>query len=179
MSLLKEYQESIAPKLQKELGIKNPIAVPRFKKVTLNVGFGSQLTKSGEKTPDRFVENLAKISGQKPEIRYSRKSISNFKLRAGMPVGARVTLRRQRMYDFLERFITVSIPRIRDFRGMNRKGDGNGNISFGIKEHTIFPEVGEDEASKLHGIEVTFTTTAQNNNELYALLEKFNFPFKK
>ncbi len=179
MSLVETYRQEVAPAIQKDLGIKNPMAVPKLEKITVNVGFGSILTRSGEKKTERFEEALAKITGQKPVVKKARKSISNFKLREGMPVGASVTLRGKKMYDFLDRLIFVSIPRIRDFRGFARKADGHGNFSIGIKEHHAFPEIGEVESKELHGIEITFTTTAKNNEELFALMDKFGFPFKK
>lgn len=179
MSLQTTYHKEIAPALKKDLKIANVMAVPKIEKVILNIGFGSILTKAGEKSTERFEQALATITGQKPVMHKSNKSISNFKLREGMTVGASVCLRGKRMYDFLERLIFVAIPRIRDFRGFNRKGDGHGNYSFGIKEHVAFPEIGELEAKFLHGLQITITTSAKNDQELFALLDHLHFPFKK
>ena len=179
MTLKEKFEKEILPALQKELGIKNPMAVPRLQKIVVNVGFGSILTKRGEKKYDKFVENLAKITGQKPAVRFAGKSISNFKLREGNPVGASATVRKARMFDFLERFILVAIPRIRDFRGFAHRGDGKGNLNIGIFEHNIFPEVGEVDAKDLHGLGITICTAAKNDKQMFALLEKFDFPFKK
>lgn len=179
MSFQQQYRKEIQPALMKELKIKNPMAVPKVIKVTLNIGVGSIINRTGEKKTERFEENLAKISGQKPIVKITNKSISNFKLRAGMPVGVTVTLRKKKMWDFLERLILIAIPRIRDFRGFARKGDGQGNLSLGIFEHNIFPEVGEEDATRLHGLEVSISTTAKNDQEMFALMDKFKFPFKK
>lgn len=179
MSLMATYNQDIAPALQKELGLKNKMAVPKITKITVNIGFGSILNRSGEKKTDRFEEALERITGQKPVVKKAKKSISNFKLREGMPVGANVTLRGKRMYEFLNRLIFATIPRIRDFRGFNKKADGKGNFSIGIKEHQAFPEIGEIEAKDLHGVEICFTTTAKNDEQLFALMDKFGFPFKK
>jgi len=179
MSFYQKYRQEIIGKMKKKLGLKNTLALPRIEKIVINVGFGSILNKSKEKGTKRFEEALAKISGQKPVVRLAKKSISNFKLRQGMPIGASVTLRGKKMFDFLERFILITIPRIRDFRGFPRRGDGKGNVSIGIKEHNVFPEIGELESFNIHGIGVTIVTTAKNNEEVFSLLEEFNFPFKK
>ncbi|MCT4592439.1 MAG: 50S ribosomal protein L5 [Candidatus Gracilibacteria bacterium] len=179
MSLQTTYKEEIMPALQKELGIKNLMATPKIEKITVNVGIGSILRRNSEKSTERFEETLAKITGQKPVVKKAKKSISNFKLREGMPVGVTVTLRGKRMYDFLERLIFVTIPRIKDFRGFARKGDGHGNLSIGIKEQQAFPEVGEVDTKNLHGIQITVTTSCNNDEEMFALFDKFGFPFKK
>ncbi len=179
MDFKQQYYNEIVPALKKELNIKNSLAIPKITKIVVNVGFGSILNKTNEKKTDRFEKSLAKITGQKPIVRKAKKSISNFKLRQGMPIGASATLRGQRMYDFWARFIAVAIPRIRDFRGFSKKGDGQGNLSLGIKEHTIFPEVGEQDVIKIHSLGITIATTAKNDNEMFLLLKKFNFPFKK
>lgn len=179
MNFQEKYEKEILPAVKKELDIKNIMSVPRITKITVNVGFGGLMNKRSEKKTDRFEENLAKITGQKAILRHSKKSISNFKLRVGMPVGATVTLRKKKMYDFLERFITVAIPRIRDFRGFSRRGDGNGNLNLGIFEHVVFPEVGEQESNDIHGLEVSITTNAKNDDQMFLLLEKFGFPFRK
>ena len=179
MSLKTTFQQELAPALQKELKIANVMATPKLTKITLNIGFGHFMTRGSEKKPDRFLQALEKMAGQKPVVRNAKKSISNFKLREGVPVGASVTLRGNMMYDFLERLIFVTIPRIRDFRGFERKADGMGNFSIGVKEQTAFPEIGEVESKDLHGVQITFTTTAKNDKEMYALFDKFGFPFKK
>jgi len=179
MNLRQEFEKKILPALQKKLGIKNPMAVPRLTKIVVNVGFGSILTKRGEKNFEKYLESLAKITGQKPALRRAKKSISNFKLRENNPVGATATLRRERMYDFLERFILMAIPRIRDFRGFARRGDSRGNLNIGVYEHNVFPEVGEVDVKDLHGIGVTICTTAASDKEMFALMDEFKFPFKK
>lgn len=179
MNFQEKYTKEIVSALKKELNIKNIMSVPRIQKITVNIGFGSILSKRNEKKTDKYSDVLAKITGQKPVVNNAKKSISNFKLRVGMPIGATVTLRKSKMYDFLERFITVAIPRIRDFRGFAKRGDGKGNLSIGIYEHVVFPEVGEQEAADIHGLQVSITTSAKNDQEMFLLLEKFGFPFKK
>lgn len=178
MSYRDEYGQKILKNLQKVLGIKNPHATPRLEKITVNVGIGSYL--NGEKDYSAVVDGVTKITGQKPVVKKSRLSISNFKLREGMPVGVSVTLRKDKMYDFFERLIKIVFPRIRDFRGFSAKSfDGKGNYSFGIKEHLIFPEIPTDEIIKPFGVQVTLTTTAKNDKECKALLDEFGFPFHK
>lgn len=177
-ALQKEFKEKIAPALGKSIGRGNIHAVPRIEKINVNFGMGSTL--QGSKDYEEFTENIAQITGQKPLVKLSRKAISNFKLREGMPVGLTVTLRGTRMYDFLNKVINIVAPRIRDFRGFPVKSfDGHGNYSFGIKEHTVFPEINPDDIVRIHGIEITIVTTAKNDDEGRKLLEAFNFPFRK
>lgn len=177
ISLKEQYDKEIAPSLQKDLGITNKHAIPALKMVKLNVGIGSII--AGKKDYSEIVENLAAISGQKPIVTKARKSISNFKLREGMPVGATVTLRGKKMYDFMNKLINVTFPRIRDFRGVSVRGfDGRGNYSIGIKENTVFPEINPDNADKIHGLQVTIVTSATNNEDGYKLLKAMGFPFQ-
>ena len=176
MPFLKTYREKIHPALQKEFEIKNPLAVPRLQKITVNAGIGTYL--QGEKDHSKVVKAIELITGQAPVVNKSRFSISNFKLRLGMPIGVSVTLRRQQMYDFLERLVTYVAPRIRDFRGFSRKSfDGRGNYSFGIKEHTVFPEISQDDVVKTFGLQVTITTNATTDEQAMKLLAGFSFPF--
>ena len=164
--------------LEKELGLRNRLAIPRVTKVTLNIGIGSYI-RSGDKNFDPIIENLSLLTGQKPITVKARKAISNFKLREGNPVGLTVTLRGQRMYDFLSRLVNVVLPRIRDFRGISAKGfDGNGNYTMGIKEVTVFPEVNPDNINHNHGLQITIVTTAKNDKEGYALLKAMGFPLQ-
>ena len=178
MARLKEvYNKEIAPKLQKELGLANVMEVPRITKVTLNMGVGEAI--GDKKALENAVADLTLISGQKPVINKARKSIAGFKVRQGWPIGTKVTLRRDRMYDFLERLIGVAIPRIRDFRGINPKQfDGRGNFSMGVSEQIIFPEIDYEKIDKLRGLDITVTTSARNDDEGRALLRAFNFPLK-
>lgn len=179
MTLKEKYQKEILPALQKELGIKNVNAVPKVTKVVVNAGLGSMYTR-GVKDFTEFVENFKAITGQTPIVRKSKKAISNFKLREGLPNGVMVTLRGNRMYDFLNRLVNVVFPRTRDFRGISRKAfDGNGNYSVGITEHTVFPEINPDDLVKIHGLQVCINTTAKNDEEGMALLTALGFPFKK
>ncbi len=178
MSFKTEYRQNIIPKLQKDLGIKNIHALPKLEKITVNVGIGTYM--KGVKLPTSVVEGIAQITGQKPVIKNSRKSISNFKLREGMPVGVSVTLRRDRMYDFFERLVTIVFPRIRDFRGFSRRAfDGRGNYSLGIRDHLIFPEIPTDEVIKPFGVQVTITTSGNDDAQSLQLLKEFGFPFQK
>jgi len=178
MSLKQDYQQSIAPNLQKKTGRTNLLSLPALQKITVNVGIGTYMR--GEKTPDAVIDGIARITGQRPVVRRARKSISNFKLREGMPVGITVTLRGDRMYDFLDRLINVVFPRIRDFRGFSPKAfDGHGNYSLGISDHLIFPEIPTDEVITSFGVQVTITTTTKNDEEAKMLLDEFGFPFKK
>ena len=175
--LYQRYQTEIHPKLASDLGIKNPMRVPRLVKVTLNMGVGEAV--GDRKIMDAAVADMQMIAGQKPVVRNARKSEAGFKIREGWPVGCKVTLRRKRMYDFVERLVDISIPRVRDFRGLNPKAfDGRGNFSMGVSEQIIFPEIDYDKIDKIRGMNITVTTTASNNDEGLALLKAFNFPFR-
>jgi large subunit ribosomal protein L5 len=178
MARLKEvYNKEIAPGLKKELGLANVMEVPRILKVTLNMGVGEAL--GDKKALENAVADLMLISGQKPVINNARKSIAGFKVRQGWPIGTKVTLRSERMYEFLERLISVAIPRIRDFRGISPKQfDGRGNFSMGVSEQIIFPEIDYEKIDKLRGLDITITTSARNDDEGRALLRAFNFPLK-
>ena len=178
MSRLQEYYKStVIPKLQEQFGYKTVMQVPRFKKVTINMGLGEAV--ADKKIIEHAVEDMTKISGQKPVVTYARKSVANFKVREGWPVGCKVTLRRERMYEFLDRLITIAIPRIRDFRGFSpRSFDGRGNYSIGVKEQIIFPEIDYDKIDTLRGMDITITTTARSDNEAQALLNAFKFPLR-
>jgi large subunit ribosomal protein L5 len=178
MARLKEvYNTDIAPKLKEELGLANVMEVPRILKVTLNMGVGEAL--GDKKALENAVADLTLISGQKPVINNARKSIAGFKVRQGWPIGTKVTLRSERMYHFLERLISVAIPRIRDFRGISPKQfDGRGNFSMGVSEQIIFPEIDYEKIDKLRGLDITITTSARNDDEGRALLRAFNFPLK-
>ncbi len=176
-SLKKLYNEEIAGKLKEELGLSNVMEVPRITKITLNMGVGEAI--GDKKALENAVNDLEKISGQKVVVTKARKSIAGFKVREDWPIGCKVTLRRERMYEFLERLIAISIPRIRDFRGISPKQfDGRGNFSMGVTEQIIFPEIDYDKIDKLRGLDVCITTTARNDDEGRALLKAFNFPFK-
>jgi large subunit ribosomal protein L5 len=164
--------------LKKELGLTNNNMVPKIEKIVVNIGQGDAV--QNIKVLEGAISDLANITGQKPAMRRAKKSIATFKLRAGMPIGCSVTLRRQRMYEFLDRLINVSIPRIRDFRGFSHKAfDGRGNYSLGIKEQIIFPEIDYDKVDKVRGLGITIVTNAANDIQARALLDKFNFPFRK
>ncbi len=179
MSLKEKYIKDVFPELQKSLKIKNVMEVPKLEKVVLNMWIGTYV-RSGNKDFSSLVEHMALIAGQAPTIRYAKKAISNFKLRAGMPVGLSVTLRGDKMYDFLDKLINVVLPRVRDFNGISKKSfDREGNYNFGIKEHTIFPEVPHDDVIKTHGIQITVKTTAKSEDAWRALLEGLWFPFSK
>lgn len=179
MKLKERFNKEIAPKLKKDLKLDNMHSVPRFKKIVVNTGLGSIYT-SGTKDFSEFIENFKIITGQKPVITKAKKSISNFKIREEMPNGLTVTLRGERMYDFLEKFVHVVAPRIRDFRGFSPKSfDGNGNYSAGITEHVVFPEINPDDIVKVHGLQICINTTAENDEHGYKLLEAIGFPFKK
>lgn len=178
LTLREKFSKNILPELQKELKVKNFNAVPRIKMVKLNVGIG-KLTGMG-KDYSHVVENLAAVSGQKPMVAKARIAISNFKLKKGQPVGVYVTLRGERMYDFLNKLVNVVFPRVRDFRGISpRSFDGRGNYTVAIKESTVFPEVNPDDLSKIHGIEVTVVTSAKNNEDGFKLLKSIGFPFQE
>ncbi|MBK8817125.1 MAG: 50S ribosomal protein L5 [Methylococcaceae bacterium] len=171
------YKEKILPELVKEFSYKSVMQAPRIVKITLNMGVGEAV--ADKKTLQSAVSDMEKISGQKPVITLARKSIAGFKIRDDMPIGCKVTLRSQRMYEFLDRLINISIPRIRDFRGLSPKSfDGRGNYSMGVKEQIIFPEIDYDKIDALRGMDITITTTAETNEEGLALLKHFNFPFK-
>jgi len=173
------FQEELAPKLKETLNLKNVNAVPKLKKITINVGIGSYIQANG-KDFSNIIENIKKITGQKPVINLARKAISNFKIREQAPVGVSVTLRGPRMYDFMNKLINITFPRVKDFRGLSKRSfDGNGNYSIGLKEHVVFPEINPDDVLQLHGLQIVITTTANNNEEGLALLEAFKFPFKK
>ncbi|MDC2978492.1 50S ribosomal protein L5 [Pelagibacteraceae bacterium] len=175
--LLEEYNNQIKKDLKSKLGLKNIFEVPKLKKIILNIGVGE--AKDDTKLIDKALDDLTMISGQKAIKTKSKKAISGFKIRAGMPLGVKVTLRNKRMYEFLDRLVNIAIPRIRDFRGLNSKSfDGNGNFSMGIKEHVIFPEINFDKVDKIRGMDITICTTAKNNKEAIELLRSFNMPFK-
>jgi large subunit ribosomal protein L5 len=172
------YRETVVPRLRADLKIENAMQVPRITKITINMGVGEAV--ADRKVMDAAVTDLAKISGQKPLVTKSRKAIASFKLRAGLAVGAKVTLRGTRMYEFLDRLISIAIPRIRDFRGVSaRSFDGQGNYSMGVKEQIIFPEIQYDQVDQIRGMDITITTTAVDDRHGRALLEAFNFPFRK
>lgn len=176
LSLKERYKQEIAPELMKSLGIKNINAVPKVTKVIINVGIGKMM--AGGKDYSDVEENIKLISGQKPVIAKSKKSISNFKLRENMPVGVHTTLRGQKMYDFISKFVNITLPRTRDFRGISPKSfDGKGNYSLAIREHTVFPEINPDDIVKNHGVQITFVTTSKTNEEAYQLLKGMGFPF--
>ncbi len=175
-NLKRKYQEEIIPKLTKDFGYKSVMQVPRLQKIVLNQGVGQAV--ADKKLIEIAQEEISTIAGQRAVQTVSRKDISNFKLRKKMPIGVKVTLRRERMYEFLERLISVSLPRIRDFKGVNNKFDGRGNYSLGIQEHIIFPEIDIDKINKILGVEVTFVTTSNTDEEAYALLKEFGIPFK-
>jgi large subunit ribosomal protein L5 len=172
------YRDEIVPKLRKDLGITNVMQVPKITKITVNMGVGEAV--ADKKAVDAAAADLAKITGQKPVLCLSRKSIASFKLREGLPIGAKVTLRGARMYEFLDRLITIAMPRIRDFRGVSpRSFDGRGNYNMGVKEQIIFPEIQYDQIDQIRGMDITITTTAKDDKAGRALLEAFNFPFRK
>lgn len=171
------YKETLLPQLMEELKLKNIMEVPKITKVTLNMGVGEAVT--DKKVMANATADMTVISGQKPIVINSRKSVASFKIRDGWPVGCKVTLRRERMYEFLDRLVNISIPRIRDFRGLSRKSfDGRGNYSFGITEQIMFPEIDFDKIDTIRGMDITITTNAKNDAEGLALLQAFNFPFK-
>jgi large subunit ribosomal protein L5 len=178
MATLKEkYKSELAPRLQEELGLKNVMEIPRITKITLNMGVGEAV--GDKKVLENAVADMEKISGQKPVITLARRSIAGFKIRDGWPIGCKVTLRSERMYEFLDRLISIAIPRIRDFRGINPKSfDGRGNFAMGVTEQIIFPEIEYDQVDTLRGMDITITTTARTDDEGRALLRAFNFPLK-
>ena len=176
--LQKYYREQVLSRLQRDLGIQNPMEVPRITKITVNMGVGEAV--ADKKVMDAAVGDLIKITGQKPLVTKSRKAIASFKIRADLAIGCKVTLRGARMYEFLDRLISIAMPRIRDFRGVSpRSFDGRGNYSLGVKEQIIFPEIQYDQIDQIRGMDITITTTARDNRQGRALLEAFSFPFRK
>ncbi len=174
----KLYRETIRQKMVDEFGYKNPMEVPALDKIVVNMGVGEAVADS--KKVNAALGDLAKIAGQKPAMTRAHKSIATFKVREGMPIGGKVTLRRDRMYEFLDRLINVALPRVRDFRGLNAKSfDGRGNYAMGIKEHIVFPEINYDEVEEVWGMDVIVCTTAKTDDEARALLKAFNFPFRQ
>ncbi|MBN2717139.1 MAG: 50S ribosomal protein L5 [Deltaproteobacteria bacterium] len=174
----KKYEETVQEQLLKDFGYKNRMEIPKLKKVVLNMGLGEAIQNS--KILDSAAAELEAISGQKPVIRKARRAIANFKLRAGMPIGCSVTLRQDRMWEFVDRFISYALPRVRDFKGVSKKGfDGRGNYSVGIKEQIIFPEVNYDRVDKIKGLNITFVTSAKTDEEGRALLRQLGMPFTK
>lgn len=178
MSRLQEYyQKTVVPQLREQFGYKSLMEVPRISKITLNMGLGEALT--DKKVIEHAVDDMTRISGQKPVVTYSRKSVANFKLREGWPIGCKATLRRERMYEFLDRLISIAIPRVRDFRGFSpRSFDGRGNYSLGVREQIIFPEIDYDKTDAIRGMDITITTTARTDEEARALLSAFKFPLR-
>ena len=176
--LQEKYQSELASQLQEKLGLNNPMQVPKITKITLNMGVGEAV--ADKKVMEAARADMEKISGQRPVTTLARKSVAGFKIRDGMPIGCKVTLRRERMYEFLDRLVNIAIPRIRDFRGLNPKSfDREGNYSMGVTEQIIFPEINYDEIDTIRGMDITITTTARNAEEGKALLEAFNCPFKQ
>jgi len=179
MALLRtRYEKDVVPKLKKEFGIENPMAVPKVTRVVCNIGLGE--APRNNKLMDQAVEELAAITGQRPTIRKARKSIAQFKLRIGMQIGCAVTLRRERMYEFLDRLVNIALPRVRDFRGLSPKGfDGRGNFTMGIRDHSIFPEIDYTKVETPKGMNVTVVTTAETDDQARFLLQELGFPFAK
>jgi large subunit ribosomal protein L5 len=179
MARLKQfYREKVVPQLRESLQLSNPMQIPRITKITVNMGVGEAV--ADRKVIDAAVGDMTKITGQKPVICKAKKAIATFKVREGLPIGCKVTLRGERMYEFLDRLITVAMPRIRDFRGVSARGfDGQGNYSMGVKEQIIFPEIQYDAIDQIRGMDITITTTAPDNKQGRALLEAFSFPFRK
>jgi large subunit ribosomal protein L5 len=172
------YREKVVPELQKSLGVTNIMQVPKITKITVNMGVGEAV--ADKKIMDNAVADMTKITGQKPLVTRSRKSVATFKLRDGLAIGCKVTLRGARMYEFLDRLVNIAMPRIRDFRGVSaRSFDGQGNYNFGVKEQIIFPEIAYDQIDAIRGMDITITTTAPDDKSGRALLEAFNFPFRK
>jgi large subunit ribosomal protein L5 len=175
--LATHYREQVVDQLQQRFGYESVMQVPRLVKVTLNMGVGEAI--NDKKIMENAVGDLTRISGQKPIVTKARKSVAGFKIREGWPIGCKVTLRRERMFEFLDRLINIAIPRIRDFRGLSPKGfDGRGNYSMGVREQIIFPEIDYDKIDTIRGLDVTITTTARTDEEGRALLDAFNFPFR-
>jgi len=175
--LQEQYKNEIIPKLQKELGFSNPMSVPKIEKITINMGLGKAL--GDKKVLESALEELGLISSQKPVTCLARKSVASFKLREGNAIGCKVTLRKERMYEFLDRLVNIAIPRIRDFRGLNEKSfDGRGNYNMGITEQIVFPEIEFEKVTSVRGMDIAITTNAQNDEDAKKLLAMFNFPFK-
>lgn len=176
--LQQHYREKIVPELQKSLGLSNVMQVPKITKITVNMGVGEAV--ADKKIMDNAVGDMTRITGQKPLVTKSRKSVATFKLRDGLAIGCKVTLRGANMYEFLDRLVNIAMPRIRDFRGVSaRSFDGQGNYNFGVKEQIIFPEIAYDQIDAIRGMDITITTTAPDDKSGRALLEAFNFPFRK
>jgi large subunit ribosomal protein L5 len=176
--LKEKYAKDIVPKLKEQFGYKSIMQVPRLHKIVVNMGVGQAV--QDQKILDEAVKDLETITGQKASVRISKKSISNFKLREGMKIGAKVTLRREMMYEFLDRFVSLALPRVRDFRGVPDKSfDGRGNYTLGLKEQIIFPEINPDKVTKILGMDITFVTTAKTDKEAFELLVAFGLPFRK
>ncbi|PKP18916.1 MAG: 50S ribosomal protein L5 [Bacteroidetes bacterium HGW-Bacteroidetes-21] len=176
-ALRTKYQKEVIPSLMKQFGYKNIMQVPKLEKIIINQGVGAAI--ADKKMIDNSITEITNITGQKPISTMSKKDISNFKLRKDMPIGVKVTLRSDRMFEFMERLINISLPRIRDFKGIESKLDGRGNYTLGIKEQIIFPEIDIDKIAKIMGLEITFVTSASNDEEGFALLKEFGIPFKK
>ena len=176
--LQEQYKNEIIPKLQKELGVSNTMSVPKIEKITINMGLGKAL--GDKKVLESALEELGLISSQKPVTCLARKSVASFKLRKGMPIGAKVTLRSERMYEFLDRLVTTALPRVRDFQGVKATGfDGRGNYTLGVTEQIIFPEIDIDKVNRINGMDITFVTTASTDQEAKSLLTELGIPFKK
>ncbi|PAU92682.1 50S ribosomal protein L5 [Aliifodinibius salipaludis] len=176
--LYTQYKDEIISNLLEQFDYDNVMAVPKLEKIVINSGVGEAV--ENEKVLDTVTDNLAKITGQKPVTTKAKKSISSFKTRDGMPIGCKVTLRKKKMYEFLDRLINLALPRMRDFQGVPDKSfDGRGNYTLGVKEHTIFPEINTDDVDNIHGMDITFVTTADSDEEAYALLKEFGMPFQK
>ena len=172
------YRDKIRGKMNETFNYKNPMMTPGLEKVVINIGVGDAV--NDRKAVDAAFEDLTRIAGQKPVVTKAKKSIAGFKLREGMPIGVKVTLRKDRMYEFLDRLITIALPRVRDFRGLNGKSfDGRGNYAMGLKEHIVFPEIDYDKVDKIRGMDIIVCTSADNDDEARALLKEFNFPFRK
>ena len=178
MARLQEYyRETIVPNLMKEFGYSNVMEVPKITKITLNMGLGE--TVGNKKILESAVADMTKIAGQKPVVTTARRSVASFKIRDGYPIGCKVTLRRERMYEFLDRLVNIAIPRVRDFRGVSPKAfDGRGNYNMGVREQIIFPEIDYDQVDAIRGLDIAITTTAKNDDECRSLLAEFDFPFK-
>ncbi len=177
--LYDHYKKVIRPKLEKEFGYKNPMEIPRLEKIVINMGVGRDAVED-RKAVESAVRDLTAIAGQKPVVTYAKKSIAAFKLREGMPIGCKVTLRRERMYEFLDRLVTMALPRVRDFRGISNKSfDGRGNYAMGLKEQIVFLEIDYDSVDKIRGLDIVFCTSAKTDKEAKALLAGFDMPFAK
>jgi len=177
--LEEKYKKEIMPKLKEKFGYKNSFSVPKIEKVVVNIGIGSTVVAKDEKAQESITKDMILITGQKPLVTLAKKAIATFKVREGMPVGLKVTLRKKRMYDFLFRLINVVLPRTRDFRGLNVKSiDGEGNLNIGIKEHLIFPEISQDDIRRIFGMEITVVTSAKNREQALELYKLMGFPIK-